>query len=274
MPVRAPLTAVAWSLGADRMRMIVLVAGQGVLEVDGVRHALVSPAAGILPPGPSARLTLEAGARGGIVEAAEAAVIRALPPGPLGLEIRSALTRPQPALAAPQATARELLRTIEAIAGEQATGLEGSEDAIRYHLTLLEIGLWRLAAPPSDRRSAPRSIVREFLHLVELHAREHLEIGEYARRLSVSRGRLLSSVKRATGRTPTEILHDRLVHEAALLIDGSALQVAEIAEMLGFKDAGYFNRFFKRMTGVPPGRRRLQARRRQAEGGKSFAAWP
>jgi len=43
---------------------------------------------------------------------------------------------------------------------------------------------------------------------------------------------------------------------------------------LGFRDPAYFNRFFRRLTGVTPGSYRALARIELPKEQKAFAAWP
>jgi AraC family transcriptional regulator, transcriptional activator of pobA len=52
------------------------------------------------------------------------------------------------------------------------------------------------------------------------------------------------------------------------------LSIEQIGYSLGFRDPGYFNRFFKRQRGVAPGAWRKTAARRPADDDASFAAWP
>jgi AraC family transcriptional regulator, transcriptional activator of pobA len=53
------------------------------------------------------------------------------------------------------------------------------------------------------------------------------------------------------------------------------LSVEQIGYSLGFRDPGYFNRFFKRQQGVAPGAyRKAMGDARNASDASSFAAWP
>ncbi|MBD9640698.1 helix-turn-helix domain-containing protein [Ensifer sp. ENS07] len=62
--------------------------------------------------------------------------------------------------------------------------------------------------------------------------------------------------------------------EASILLDNSGLQVSEVAEVLGFKDAAYFSRFFKRIAGVSPRAHRAGAALKRNDVNTNYAAWP
>ena len=62
------------------------------------------------------------------------------------------------------------------------------------------------------------------------------------------------------------------MHEAEALLEDSSLQIAEIANELGFSDPAYFSRFYKRLSGRSPNRQRREVVRTTGRG--SFAAWP
>ena len=75
--------------------------------------------------------------------------------------------------------------------------------------------------------------------------------------------------------TPLKLVHDRLLEEARLRLENTEFPVEQIAYGLGFRDPGYFNRFFKRLTGVAPGTyRQTIATARSTNDAPSFAAWP
>ncbi|WP_408583011.1 helix-turn-helix domain-containing protein [Myroides odoratimimus] len=47
-------------------------------------------------------------------------------------------------------------------------------------------------------------------------------------------------------------MHNRILLEAKRLIGYSDLNIQEISAELGFSEVNYFNRFFKKSTGVAP----------------------
>lgn len=59
-------------------------------------------------------------------------------------------------------------------------------------------------------------------------------------------------VKKYTGHTALYHINEKILLEAKSLLTHTDLQVSEIADLLQFNEAAYFNRFFKKMTGITP----------------------
>lgn len=74
----------------------------------------------------------------------------------------------------------------------------------------------------------------------------------YACKLCISEVYLNETVKKCTGKTPTEWIHATIILEAKRLLRSTALSVKEVAHELGFDDHAYFSRFFKKGTGMTP----------------------
>ena len=64
----------------------------------------------------------------------------------------------------------------------------------------------------------------------------------------------------SAGATPLSLIHERLVEEACQRLEQTELSIEQIGYSLGFRDPGYFNRFFKRRRGLAPGAYRKAAR--------------
>ncbi|PQA59912.1 helix-turn-helix domain-containing protein [Siphonobacter curvatus] len=59
-------------------------------------------------------------------------------------------------------------------------------------------------------------------------------------------------IKKYTGHTALYHINEKILLEAKSLLTHTDLQVSEIADLLQFNEAAYFNRFFKKMTGMTP----------------------
>ncbi|MVT00088.1 helix-turn-helix domain-containing protein [Devosia sp. L53-10-65] len=121
---------------------------------------------------------------------------------------------------------------------------------------------------------APRTMVSNFLTMVDQQMRSHWTVAHYARYLGLSVDRLTSAVQRATGQMPLALIHARIIAEARQMIENSGLQIAEISAHLGFDDPAYFSRFFKRLGGKSPRQYRQEAAMGQVRDDGSYAAWP
>lgn len=270
-PIRSPLTAIG--LRPDEFVLIVIVAGATRLLRGRLDEALRGPAVAWLPPGPEGRLEVAAGARGGVLEASSPFAMRAMPGGLHPADAQRLTDAPVFGRSVSHAKAGRHADLVTMIADEQAGGAPGAGSAMRHCLSLLMLEIWRLSAPTaSGAPPLPRQLVHGFLGLLEANLYEHWSIARYAKRLGVSTDRLNSAVRRATGRSPLALAHNRLMLEAEQLLNGTGLQVAEVADRLGFRDPAYFSRFFQRHAGMPPGRYRSLAA--AGAGARSFAAWP
>ena len=75
---------------------------------------------------------------------------------------------------------------------------------------------------------------------------------DLARELYLSPGYLAECTRRELDRTPTELLHQRLVQEATKLLGATELPVSAIADQLAFGSIAYFSRVFRKYRGESP----------------------
>jgi len=88
--------------------------------------------------------------------------------------------------------------------------------------------------------------------LIDEHYRNLRLPKEYADLLYVTPNHLNALCKDAVGKTAGELIRDRILLEAKRLLTNANMSVTDIAYELNFKDNSYFNRFFKKYTGVTP----------------------
>jgi len=112
------------------------------------------------------------------------------------------------------------------------------------------------AEPTPDQR-----LLRAYQAKVEECFREVHEVSAYATQLHISAGHLSEVIKAQTGRPAIKHLHERLVLEARRMLLHTQQPLKEIAYDLGFQDASYFNRFFKREAGLTPADYRTSIRK-------------
>ncbi len=95
-------------------------------------------------------------------------------------------------------------------------------------------------------------LLHRFRELLESHYNTKRTVAHYAQDLCITESKLNRLCHTFTGKSAFESLQDRVLLEAQRYLLYTAAPVAEIAYELGFSDAGYFCRFFKKRTGVTP----------------------
>ena len=88
--------------------------------------------------------------------------------------------------------------------------------------------------------------------VIEQHYKEQKSVEFYARKLELSAKRLNEIAKETSGQTVTQMLHKRLLLEAKREIISQNKTIQTISDELGFENASYFARFFKKQEGVSP----------------------
>ncbi|VXD04935.1 AraC family transcriptional regulator [Pseudomonas sp. 8Z] len=97
-----------------------------------------------------------------------------------------------------------------------------------------------------------RHHLRRFQGVVEAHYSEHRPLDWYASQLGLSVAHLNSLCRRLAGQSGLQLIHQRLLLEAKRNLVYTSMTVAQVADSLGFSEAAYFSRFFRRMTGLSP----------------------
>lgn len=87
---------------------------------------------------------------------------------------------------------------------------------------------------------------------IERHYMEDVNISTLAARCFMSKPHFFRLFKSAAGMTPLEYRNNIRIERAKILLSDGECGVADIAEILGFENAYYFSRLFKKIVGVPP----------------------
>lgn len=269
-----------WSIaGSDRCHLFLLRTGRAMLAFPPATAAEIgAPALLWLPSSTRASWQVLAGGDGFAASVSTGLVQRAVGDAALSAPLRPLLDQIvivgsdtlQPCLSA-------LTASFEALADETQALRPGTAAMNGLHLGLILVQLWRCAGlnGSAEPYAAGTGTVRRFRQLVELHYRDGMRIDAFASRLGVSRAQLHDACRRATGRTPLALLHGRVLAEAMARLEQTDLSVKQVGYGIGFRDPGYFSRFFKRLTGQSPGaHRRAAVATRTQPPAASFEAWP
>jgi AraC family transcriptional activator of pobA len=128
--------------------------------------------------------------------------------------------------------------------------------AIDAALSALLVALERASPHREPQRSARGS--RAAMHLaryralVDVSFRAQPSLAALAQQLGITPTQLNRVCRQLTGRSALALLHARVMLEAQRDLAYTTLSIKQIALGLGFGDAGYFTRFFQRLSGRTP----------------------
>lgn len=168
------------------------------------------------------------------------------------------------ALAEGAETAAEFYRLIQRLEQEldaKTVGHVVGTEALLTSLLLLLVRSTQLEQLDND--GATRNEVRladRFRELIEQHYRQNLALQDYASMMAVSLVQLRAACASASGQSPTKMIHARIIIEAKRNLIFGDMSVEQIAFGLGFADAAYFTRFFRKEVGETPSQFRIAAR--------------
>jgi AraC family transcriptional regulator, transcriptional activator of pobA len=155
----------------------------------------------------------------------------------------------------------ELSGIIDNIQKELDSGKPGAERAAQHHLGLLGVWLERnvaLSAEDGRKPDAARRLAKRYSTLLERDFRTGRGVADFAQDLGVTPTHLTRVCNQTCGRSASDLLHDRLIFEARLLLSETKLPIARVSEQLGFTSAAYFTRAFQHRTGKTPSAFRRQ----------------
>jgi len=169
-------------------------------------------------------------------------------------------------IAVPSTTgmASELFDLITRLAQELDAKLFGhvvGAEALLTQMFLLLVRQARLDQPDDGGASGNETRLAErYRELIDQHYRQNLPLQDYASMMGVSVVQLRAACAAATGHSPTKMIHARIITEAKRNLIFGEMAIEQIAFGLGFSDAAYFTRFFRREVGEAPSQFRLTAR--------------
>ncbi|MBO0358849.1 helix-turn-helix domain-containing protein [Hymenobacter sp. BT186] len=137
---------------------------------------------------------------------------------------------------------------------EHVTPAPQQDEVFRSYLHLcLELAARHFPTAPAPAPDEPRhaqQVLREFGASINQQFRVHREVQYYADQLHVSPNHLNALCRRQLGKTASSFIQERVMMEARRLLRHTDATVAQIADTLGFEDASYFSRYFRKHTGL------------------------
>lgn len=109
-----------------------------------------------------------------------------------------------------------------------------------------------------EEKSTPQSIfpshpkLRKVFQFIETNYQRSIALCDVAQAVGYSRAYLTDLVRRETGKTVNHWIRERRISEARYLLLETDQSVNEIAETLGYQNAGHFFRQFRQCHGTTP----------------------
>lgn len=130
-----------------------------------------------------------------------------------------------------------------------------SEMVLRAYLQLLlaKCSTIKLRSLESEDLNRPKDEkMEQFRLLLDEHYLSLHKPSDYAALLSIPPNTLSKKSVRYFGKTPSQLIQDRLILEAKKMLHLTTYSIKEIAYQLQFSDEFYFSRFFKKYTQESP----------------------
>jgi AraC family transcriptional regulator, transcriptional activator of pobA len=119
-------------------------------------------------------------------------------------------------------------------------------------LLLFEVHRLYQKRSPSETTKHQSLIFKQFISLLEAHFTQKWSASDYAQALHISPRHLNRTVQNIANQPITHIIQNRIVLEAKRLLTFSDLTIGQISDNLGFDDAAYFARYFRKATNLSP----------------------
>ena len=103
-------------------------------------------------------------------------------------------------------------------------------------------------------RSREQTIFNRFIQLVGMHCAEHHQIGYYASRMCLTERYLTTVIRQNSGVTAKRWIDQALIMRIKVELRHTDKTVTQISDDLHFPNPSFFCRYFKRETGMTPGK--------------------
>ncbi|MBW4700006.1 MAG: AraC family transcriptional regulator [Aphanocapsa lilacina HA4352-LM1] len=153
----------------------------------------------------------------------------------------------------------------ELLRKEQAQPGLCSQEMMRSYLAIFLVGAYRRHEQTIENilnsgvcTVQGREAITRTFHWIQSGLGGKLTLEDAARQVFLSPTYLARILKRETGKTFLELVSEKRLEKSSEMLLHTALSVHEIARAVGFEDAGYFAKWFRRELGVTPSGYRSQ----------------
>jgi len=149
-----------------------------------------------------------------------------------------------------------IISTFEAIERELQNPIDSRQQAILknllHNLLLLAEREIRNQGLPDAKKGPDLDYTLLFRDVLDKQFREVKSVSRYARQIHVSEKRLNQATSQILGRTPKQLIDDRVMLEAKRLLVHSERAIKDIAFDLGFSEPTNFIKYFRKHSKLTP----------------------
>ena len=153
------------------------------------------------------------------------------------------------------------IQHVAAIERELNHPRDGSTEAALAHLTLLLVSAARISVDiGQDLRLRSEPLLAMVFEFIENHYHERISLTTIAAAAGLTPGHLTTVVRRKTGRSVQRWITERRMAEARKLLRETDLTIELIAAHIGYRQASFFIKHFRRDHTVTPATWRRRTR--------------
>jgi transcriptional regulator GlxA family with amidase domain len=121
----------------------------------------------------------------------------------------------------------------------------------------------------AQTRQVEDAVIARCQQWIAEHYDDEAPVAQMARLSGLAERSFTRRFRAATGMAPLEYIHTMRLEEAKQLLESSSTPIEAVANEVGYQDAGFFSRLFRRKVGLTPAqyRRRFGALRRAVQAG-------
>lgn len=101
-------------------------------------------------------------------------------------------------------------------------------------------------------QSETKSYINKAVSYIDANFTEQLSLNALAEKFGCSPNHFIRKFKDKTGYTPIKYLSAKKIEVAKKLIENTSLSISDVMEKVGFYDASYFSKLFKKTVGCSP----------------------
>lgn len=138
------------------------------------------------------------------------------------------------------------------LSSENSPGMEEIFGLMARLFYLLSCRIIIPSSPEKEPGQRQGEIMMQFLQLLNLHYKEHREVGFYADKMNMTAKYMTTLVKKASGKPALKWIEDYVILEAKAQLSSTVNTIQQIAFDLNFPSQSLFGRYFKRAVGMSP----------------------